>query len=124
MKNLHEAGEATREDLRLFATLAQDVHKTHLAPEATKVLLSAEPENPDYLFLHARESFIVFRWGETLAKANEILELRPTHRKTCLLRAYLSVPRPELVARLWGKMELTELADEELDRAGLQAVAL
>ncbi|MBU61926.1 MAG: hypothetical protein CMI26_05440 [Opitutae bacterium] len=124
MKKLREAGEATRDDLRLFATLAQDVHKTHLAKEATKELLLAEPENPDNLFLEARELFLAFRWGEALAKAEAILRRRPTHRPTRLLRASLLVRRPELVVRLQGKTELNELADEERDRVGLQALGV
>jgi tetratricopeptide (TPR) repeat protein len=124
MKKLREAGEATHDDLRLFATLAQDVHKTDLAREATKELLRAEPENPDNLFLEAREFFLAFRWGEALAKAEAILGRRPTHRPTRLLRASLLVRRPELVVRLQGKTELNELADEERDRVGLQALGV
>ena len=124
MKKLREAGEATREDLRLFATLAQDVHKTHLAREATKELLRAEPENPDNLFLEARELFLTFQWGKALAKAEAILARRPTHRPTRLLRASLLVQRPELVVRLRGKTELIDLADEERDRVGLQALGV
>jgi predicted Zn-dependent protease len=124
MKKLREAGEATRDDLRLFATLAQDVHKTHLAGETTKELFRAEPDNPDNLFLEARGFFLDFRWGEALAKAEAILGRRPTHRPTRLLRASLLVRRPELVVRLQGKTELNELADEERDRVGLQALVL
>ncbi len=124
MKKLREAGETTRDDLRLFATLAQDVRKTHLAREAMKELLRVEPENPDNLFLEARELFLAFRWLEALAKAEAILGRRPTHRPTRLLRASLLVRRPELVVRLQGKTELNELADEERDRVGLQALGL
>lgn len=124
MKKLREAGEPTHDDLRLFATLAQDVRKTHLAREATKELLRVEPENPDNLFLEAREFFLAFRWGEALAKAEAILGRLPTHRPTRLLRASLLVRRPELVVRLQGKTELYELADGERDRVGLQALGL
>ena len=124
MKKLREAGEATRDDLRLFATLAQDVRKTHLAREVTKELLRVEPENPDNMFLAARELFLAFRWGEALAKVEAILGRRPTHRPTRLLRASLLVRRPELVVRLQGKTELSELVDEERDRVGLQALGV
>ena len=124
MKKLREEGEATRDDLRLFATLAQDVRKTHLGREATKELLLVEPQNPDNMFLEARELFLAFRWGEALAKAEAILMGRPTHRPTRLLRASLLVRRPELVIRLQGKTELYELADEERDRVGLQALGV
>jgi hypothetical protein len=41
-----------------------------------------------------------------------------------LLRASLLVRRPELVVRLQGKTELNELADEERDRVGLQALGI
>jgi len=124
MKKLREGGEGTRDDLRLFATLAQDVRKTHLAGEATKELLRVEPENPDNLFLEARAFFLAFRWGEALAKAEAILGRLPTHLPTRLLRASLLVRRPELVVRLQGKTELNELANEETDRVGLQALEI
>jgi hypothetical protein len=67
---------------------------------------------------------LAFRWGEALAKAEAILGRRPTHRLTRLLRASLLVRRPELVVRLQGKTELNELADEERDRVGLQALGV
>ena len=122
MKKLREAGEATLDDLRLFVTLAQDVRKTHIAREAIKELLRAEPENPDNLFLEAREHFLDFNWVESMAKAAAIIESRPMHRSTRLLRASLGIRHPELLVRLQGKAELKELADEERDRVGLQAL--
>lgn len=124
MKRLKETGEAEPDDLRLYARLAQDVRKAHLAREVVNALLQKEPENPDNLFLVARELSLAFRRDHAFTKVREILSVSPTHRPSRLLQAQLLTFQPQLLNRIRGKTQLQELADEESNRLGLEALLL
>ncbi len=122
MRRLKLMEKADSDDLRLFARLAQDVRKTHLAETVTKKLLEEEPANPDNLFLAARKSFLDFRGMEAFEQTVAILQENPTHRPTRLLQARLLTLRPELLHRLQGKTELKVLVEEKQDRVSLEAL--
>tara|TARA_Y100001968_G_scaffold297844_1_gene307258 strand:- start:260 stop:2020 length:1761 start_codon:yes stop_codon:yes gene_type:complete len=124
MKHLKDTSEAEPDDLRLYARLAQDVRKAHLAREVVNDLLQKEPENPDSLFLVARELSLAFRRDAALVKIREILAVSPTHRPSRLLQAQLLTFQPQLLNRIRGKTQLLEIASEEKDRLGLEALLL